>query len=131
MHSKENDSRKTPCRDGQSETLTDLGFDGIQRGDSLDRLGGGGRGMRDVDRVELAPGVGPTGDFEDRSRLVEMLEAGVGVGLERTLVELQVLARVLSLAVGRVGEPDGRRGCVARWPVVADIVTCSLCLNHS
>jgi hypothetical protein len=38
--------------------------------------------------------------FDDGPGLVELLEAGVGVGLESTLVELQVLARVLSLAVG-------------------------------
>jgi hypothetical protein len=32
-----------------------------------------------------------------------------------------MLARVLALAVGRVGEPDGGCGRIARWPVVADI----------
>ena len=52
---------------------------------------------------------------------VKLLEACIGVGLERTLVELQMQPWVLSLAVGRVGEPDGGCGRIARWPVVADI----------
>jgi hypothetical protein len=67
---------------------SDLGFDGVERGDALDRFGRGGRGMCDVDLVELAPGVRPAGDFDDHSTFIKMLEAGVGIGLERTLVEL-------------------------------------------
>src|SRR6266403_738535 len=63
--------------------------------------------MRDVDLVELTSRVSPTGNFDDRSTFVEMLEASIGVGLERTLVELEVLAWVLALAIGRVGEPYG------------------------
>ena len=45
-----------------------------------------------MDLVKLAPGMGPAGDLVDRSSFVEMMEAGVGVGLQRTLVKLQVLA---------------------------------------
>jgi hypothetical protein len=41
--------------------------------------------MRDVDLMELAPRVSPAGDFDDRSTLIKMLEAGIGVSLERTL----------------------------------------------
>jgi hypothetical protein len=40
--------------------------------------------MRDVDLVELTPRVSPAGNFDDRSTFVEMLEASIGVGLERT-----------------------------------------------
>ena len=47
------------------------------------------------------------------------MEAGVSVGLKRTLVKLEVLAWPLTLAVGRVGEPDRRRGRIARGLVVA------------
>jgi hypothetical protein len=32
-----------------------------------------------------------------------------------------MLSRVLSLTVGRVGEPDGWRCRIAAWPVIADI----------
>ena len=80
-----------------------------------------GRSMRDVDLVELAPRVRPAGDFDDPSTFIKLMEAGVGIGLERTVVELQVLPGVLSLAVGRVGEPHGWRGRIARWPVIANI----------
>ncbi len=74
-----------------------------------------------MDLVELAPGMGPAGDLVDRSSFVEMVEAGVSVGLERTLVEPEMLAWPLALAVGRVGEPDRRRGGIARRAVVANI----------
>lgn len=77
--------------------------------------------MGDMDLVELAPCVRPAGDFDDRSAFVEMLEASIGVGLERTAVELQVLAWVLALAIGREGEPHGGCGRIARWSVVADV----------
>src|SRR5258706_16433262 len=70
--------------------------------------------MRDVDLVELTSRVSPTGNFDDRSTFVEMLEASIGVGLERTLVELEVLAWVLALAIGRVGEPYGGRERIRR-----------------
>lgn len=68
-------------------------------------------------------------NFDDGSRLVELLEAGVGVSQESALVELQVLARVLPLAIGRVSEPDSGRDRVARWPVVANISPESSCLG--
>jgi len=47
--------------------------------------------MGDMDLMELAPRVRPAGRFDDGSIFVEMLEAGVGIGLERALVELQML----------------------------------------
>src|SRR6266849_6231973 len=87
-----------------SRAAPDLGFDGVECGDALDGFGCGGRSMCDMDLVELAPRVRPARHFDDGSIFIEMLEACVGVGLERPLVELQVPARVLSLAVGRVGE---------------------------
>ena len=71
--------------------------------------------------VELAPCVCLAGDFDNRSTFVEMLEACIGIRLERTLIELEVLAWVLALTIGRVGEPHGGCGRIARWPVVADI----------
>ena len=74
-----------------------------------------------MDLVELAPGMGPAGDLVDRSSFVQMVEAGVSVGLESALVEPEVLAWPLALAVGRVGEPDGGRGRIARGPVVANV----------
>ena len=69
--------------------------------------------MSDMDLVELASGMRPAGYFEDGSSFVKMMEAGICMGLQRTLVELDMFARALSLAIGRVGEPDGRCGGVA------------------
>jgi hypothetical protein len=69
--------------------------------------------VRDVDVVELAPRVGPAGDLVDRSAFVKMLEAGIGVGLERTAIGLEVKLRPFALAVRRVGEPHRRRGRIA------------------
>jgi hypothetical protein len=40
-------------------TAPDLGFDGVERGDALNRFACDGRGMRDVDLVELASCVRP------------------------------------------------------------------------
>src|SRR5665213_2997502 len=74
-----------------------------------------------MDLVELAPGVRPAGDSDDHPTFVDMLEAGIGISLERTPVELKVLARMFSLAVWREGEPHGGCSCIARWPVIADI----------
>jgi hypothetical protein len=77
--------------------------------------------MRDVDLVELAPRMGPARDFGDRSIFIKLLEACICICLERTLVELEVLLRVFGLAIGRVGEPDGRSGIFSGGPVIADI----------
>ena len=60
--------------------------------------------MRDIDLMELAPGMGPTRDFVDRSSFIELPEAGEGVGLQSALIVLQVLPWVLSPAIRRVGE---------------------------
>ena len=79
---------------------SDLGFDGIECGDALDGLGCRRQRMGNMDLVELAPRVRPASRFDDGSIFVEMLEAGVGVGLERPLVELQMPLRMFALAVG-------------------------------
>lgn len=67
-----------------------LFFDGIQSGDAFDRLGRRGRWMCEVDLVELAPRMIPTGDFVARAISVEMVEASIGIGLECALIALQV-----------------------------------------
>src|ERR1700692_4807789 len=77
--------------------------------------------MRDMDLVELASGMSPTRDFVDRSSFIELLEACEGVGLQSALIVLQVLPWVLSLAIGRVGEPYGWSALIAGRPVVPDI----------
>ena len=73
--------------------------------------------MRDVDFVELAPRMGPARDFDDRSIFIKLLEAGICVGLERTLVEPSDAALRFSplrsgesanQTAGAVVSPDGR-----------------------
>ncbi len=54
--------------------------------------------------------------YSRRLTFVQLLEAGVGIGPE---VELQMLAWVLAPAIGRVGEPHGRRGWITGSPVIA------------
>jgi hypothetical protein len=65
--------------------------------------------MSDMDLVKLAPRMGPAGDFVDRSCFVELLEASKGISLQSALVGLKMLPWVLTPAIGRVGEPYGRR----------------------
>src|SRR5665213_2970732 len=77
--------------------------------------------MRDMDLVELAPGMSPTRDFVDRSSFIKLLEACEGVGLQSALVVLQVLPWVLSLTIGRVGEPYGWSARIAGGSVIPDI----------
>lgn len=53
--------------------------------------------------------------------IVERLEAGVGVGLEKAGEVREVLRRILTAAIGTVEVGGGRRRHSAERPVVADI----------
>src|SRR5580704_10010278 len=76
--------------------------------------------MRHMDLVELAPGMGPAGCLIYMVA-VKMMKARVGIGLQGSGEVLQVLAGMFTLAIRRVGEPEGRSGLFARRPVVAHI----------
>src|ERR1019366_5996841 len=99
----------------------DLFLDCVKRADPCERLGGDGRCVHCMDVVELASGVGPAGNFIDGAVAVEMMKAGIRIGLQSALEVLQVLPRMLALAIFRVCEPDGRRSGFSRWPIVAHI----------
>ena len=75
--------RLTNCFAYIGGAASDLGFDGVERGDALDRFGCDGRGMRDMNLVELASRGCPAGDFDDRSSFIKFLKPGVSIGLER------------------------------------------------
>ena len=75
----------------------------------------------DLDVVELAPHMRPAGGLADAAGVVEMMEAGVAIGLQGPAEAVQMPARMLALAVRRVGEPDRRRGGIVRRAIVADI----------
>src|SRR5579863_579311 len=76
--------------------------------------------MRQMDVVELAPGMCPAGRLIYMVA-VEMMEARIGVSLQCSGEVLQMLPRVFSSAVFRIGEPDSGSGLFARWSVVANI----------
>ena len=57
--------------------------------------------------VELAPHVGRARSFLDASVSIEMMEARIAIGLQRAAEVAQMLARMFSLAIGRVGKPYG------------------------
>src|ERR1700676_2596557 len=52
---------------------------------------------------------------------IQVLKARIGVGLKSTLEGAEVPAGMLSLAVGRIGEPYGWRCLEASWTIVSDI----------
>ena len=87
----------------------------------FDGLACDGRGMCGVDLVELPSRVRPARGFDDPSVFVELLEACISISLKRPSIGLEMLLRPLALAVWRVREPYGWRGCVAGRAIIADI----------
>lgn len=67
----------------------------------------------EVDLMELASGMSPAGDFEDCAFFVERIEARIGVGLKRTLVEPKSPAWPLARAVSQT-----LKGCYGFCPEV-------------
>ena len=57
---------------------------------------------------ELAPHVGQAGDLPDPAGAVEILEAGIAVGMHPALVAGQMVLWVLALAVAREAIPRCR-----------------------
>ena len=98
-----------------------LVFDGIESADPGQCLGRCRRCVDNMDLVELAASVCPAGNFIDRAIAVEMMEPGIGVGLQAALEVLQMLPWMLALAILRVREPDSRRSIFAGGPVIAHI----------
>src|SRR5665213_660993 len=96
-------------------------FDGIELRDVLYSFGCDRRTLRFHQVVELAADVGHAGSFEDGTVFVELVEAGIGIGLQNALVVLQVPLRMLSLAIGRVGEPCGGSVLRSGRPIVANV----------
>src|ERR1700677_3819076 len=76
--------------------------------------------MDDVDFVELASCVRPTGRLVDIVA-IEMMEAGIGVSLQGTSEVFQMPPRMFPPAVFRICEPDGWRRIFTARPVVAHI----------
>jgi len=103
----------------------DLALDREQGVDALDRRDRNRRLLQPCELEELAPSMRPAADLDDRPgltrRLIEPVEAGIGIRLHRSRVARKMGFRMLAGSVGRVEE----RGCGWRmpgeWPVVAHI----------
>ena len=76
-------------------------------------------GAMDVD--ELAPDVGHAGDLADGAGAIELVEAGIAVGMHQAAEAGEMVLRVLALAVAREAIPGRRRSRAAPGPLVADI----------
>src|SRR3954449_4876352 len=77
--------------------------------------------MRLMQIVELAPGMGPTGGFDDASGFIKPVETRIAIGLQNALVILQVTRRMLALAIRRVGKPDCRSLFTTSGSIVSNI----------
>ena len=71
--------------------------------------------------VELAPDVRQTGRFLNATIFVELVETGVGIGLKNAAEIAQMLLRMFSLAIGRVGKPHRRSRRSAAATIIANI----------
>jgi hypothetical protein len=83
--------------------------------DHFERLRRGRRFRLDVDVLDLAPRMRPTGDLRQRGRrarweigFIKSGEARVGIGMEMAATALEQRVGELGLAIGRV-EIEGRR----------------------
>ena len=100
---------------------TNFLFDRVQCADPVNGFRSHRRGVRDVDLVELAPRMRPTRGFADPSGVIEVVEAGVRVGLQSAEGLLKVPLRMLALTVWRVDEPNGRRSRVCGRATIANL----------
>ena len=98
----------------------DLLFDFVQSPDPLKGLKCDRRGKRYMDVVELAPHVRPAGRFLDLLA-VELIEAGIGIGLQHANEACKVGSRSLALAIGAVAEENCRRLGTSRRPIITNV----------
>ncbi len=114
-------TRLTNLASKLGKLAANLFLNGIERSDPGQSFACCGRGMDGVDLIQLAAGMGPAGHLIDALIAIEMVEACIRVSLQRTSEVLQMMARMLALAILRVGEPDGRWCLVAGRAVIPDI----------
>ena len=74
-----------------------------------------------MDVEEFPPDMRPAGGVADPSGLVEVVEAGIAVGLQRASEGFQVLPRMLALAIRGLLEEHGWRLRAAGWSIIPDI----------
>src|ERR1035438_3666385 len=87
----------------------------------MDGFGGDRRGVDHVNVVKLTPGMGPARHFINSAVFIEMMKAGVGVGLQGALEVLQMEPWMFAFAIRRVGEPHGWRCAFTGGSFIAHI----------
>jgi hypothetical protein len=93
-----------------------VSLDRKQSGDHFERLRRRGRFRLDMDVVDFAPRMRPTGDLRQRARraglgigFVKAGEAGVSVGMEMAATALEQGMGAFGFAVGRIEIEGSRR----------------------
>jgi hypothetical protein len=86
----------------------DLRFDGIELGDALECLGGGGRGAGRGELTGAPPHMAPAGGQFDLARFGEGAVTGIAVDLQDAAEALEMGGRALG--------PSDPRGSSRRWP---------------
>ena len=77
--------------------------------------------MRDVQVVKLSSHVRPAGCFLNAPCFIDLIEPRVTIRLQRPDELAQVLFRMLTLAIRRVGEPRRWWCCVSRGTIIAHV----------
>ena len=70
---------------------------------------------------ELAADMCPAGRLLNATCVVQPVEAGIGIGLQRALEIGEMAMRMLASAVRRISKPDCRGGTVASRAIIANI----------
>src|SRR5437660_3830670 len=103
----------------------DLALDGEDLVDAANRLDRQWRLPQIGQHKELAPAMRPARRFDDPAGsslgVVEVIEAGIGVGLQDSGPAREMPARMLAAAVARIEKHGGRRIVAAKGPVIPDI----------
>src|SRR6187431_1978268 len=98
-----------------------VGFDGIERSDADQRLGGDRCRRLRLDVVELPPHMAPAEGEYDVAGFGEVLIGAVAVDLQRAAEAFEMPGRPRVLAVGCIDIGDARRSVAGPGPLVACI----------
>ena len=96
-------------------------LDAIELADAVERLLGDWRAGGSMHVKKLAPNMGPTPGFGDLVAGEQLVETSISIGMDDAPELIEVGARMLALAVGRVAEQRRRRSRAGERPLVADI----------
>ena len=110
------DSAALVCR-----PAANLGLDGIEVGDSLERLGGDRRKTAGGDLVEWPADVAPTESQLHLAALGELSIAGITVDLQHAAETLEMGGRTRGLTVRRIDIGDRWRSRSTPWSVVTSV----------